>query len=141
MEGAPRRDRPDVGTLRSLESHPVRRHRGRHRRLLLSMFALLPAASVLLPRPATAVEVTLPGSLAPLEVHGFVSQGFLLTSANNYLANSSRGSFEFSEVGLNFPLPATERLRLGIQLFSRDLGPIGDYRATLDWYYLDYHWR
>jgi hypothetical protein len=105
------------------------------------MFALLPAASVLLPRPATAVEVTLPGSLAPLEVHGFVSQGFLLTSANNYLANSSRGSFEFSEVGLNFTLPATERLRLGIQLFSRDLGPIGDYRATLDWYYLDYHWR
>ena len=85
--------------------------------------------------------MSLPGSLPQLELHGFASQGFLLTTANNYLANSSRGSFEFSEVGLNFTLPATDRLRLGLQLFSRQLGPIGDYRATLDWYYLDYHWR
>jgi hypothetical protein len=85
--------------------------------------------------------LSLPGDIPELDVHGFVSQGFLLTSANDYLADSSRGSFEFSEVGLNFTLPATDRLRLGVQLFSHDLGPIGDYRATLDWYYLDYRWR
>lgn len=74
-------------------------------------------------------------------MHGFVSQGYLLTSANNYLAETSQGSFEFSEVGLNFTLPATDKLRLGMQFFARDLGGLGDYRATLDWYYLDYHWQ
>jgi hypothetical protein len=42
---------------------------------------------------------------------------------------------------LNFTLPATDKLRLGLQLFSRDLGPLGDYKAALDWYYLDYHFR
>jgi hypothetical protein len=32
----------------------------------------------------------------------------------------------------------TDRLRLGVQLFARDLGPDGNYRPQLDWYYLDY---
>jgi hypothetical protein len=75
------------------------------------------------------------------EVHGFASQGFLLTSDNNYLAKSERGSFEFSEAGINFTKPLGEKLRTGIQLFSRDLGPTGDYRIKLDWFYLDYRWR
>jgi hypothetical protein len=88
-----------------------------------------------------AAELPLPGNLPELQLHGFISQGYLLSSANNYLAQTSRGSFEFSEVGLNLTLPATDRLRLGLQLFSRKLGPLGDYRAVLDWYYLDYHWR
>src|SRR3989475_517531 len=106
----------------------------------------LPVAAVVLAalatvRPAGAAELELPGLLAPLQIHGFVSQGFLLTSDNNYLANSSRGSFEFSEVGVNITLPATDRLTLGVQVFTRKLGPIGDYRGSLDWYYLDYHWR
>lgn len=91
--------------------------------------------------PAGAAELALPEELPELHLHGFVSQGFLLSSDNNYLARSSRGSFEFSEAGLNFTLPATDRLRLGLQLFSRKLGALGDYRATLDWYYLDYHWQ
>jgi hypothetical protein len=89
-----------------------------------------------------AAELALPGNLPELQIHGFISQGYLLSSANNYLADTaSRGSFEFSEAGLNLTLPATDRLRLGLQLFSRKLGPLGDYRAVLDWYYLDYHWR
>jgi len=104
----------------------------------LLMLAVVVAAVA--PR-ARAADLGLPGLLAPLQIHGFVSQGFLVTSANDYLADSSRGSFEFSEVGLNVTLPATDRLTLGVQVFSRKLGPIGDYRAALDWYYLDYHWR
>ena len=107
------------------------------RRFLLAVATIV----ALVQGPAAAAELSLPGQLLQLQIHGFISQGFLLTSANNYLAESSRGSFEFSEVGLNFTLPATDRLTLGIQLFARDLGPIGDYRATLDWYYLDYRWR
>jgi hypothetical protein len=98
-------------------------------------------AVLLFPLQVAAAELALPGDLPELQLHGFISQGYLLSSSNNYLADTSRGSFDFSEVGLNLTLPATDRLRLGMQLFSRKLGPLGDYRPVFDWYYLDYHWR
>jgi hypothetical protein len=78
--------------------------------------------------------------LAPLEVetHGFVSQGFVLSTKNEYLAKSKHGSVEFSEVGINFSRSLTDTLRVGLQLFAHDLGPIGNYRPEFDWYSLDY---
>ena len=81
-------------------------------------------------------------SLSKLETHGFVSQGYIRTTDNNYLARSasSRGSFEFSEVGINFTQPLGDRLRAGVQLFARDLGPRGNYDIKADWFYLDYRW-
>src|SRR6267142_5985687 len=76
-----------------------------------------------------------------LEFHAFVSEGYLKSSDNNYLADSKRGSFEFWEAGINATKQLTDRLRMGIQLFSRDLGPLGDYKAKVDWAYLDYNWK
>jgi hypothetical protein len=73
-----------------------------------------------------------------LDVHAFVSQGFMLSIRNNYLAEAKNGSVEFAEAGINFTMPLSDRLRVGLQLFTRDLGPIGNYDATLDWFYLDY---
>lgn len=73
-----------------------------------------------------------------VEIHGFVSQGVIKTTANNYLAASERGSFEFSEAGINFTHSFSPNFRIGAQLFSRDLGPLGNYRAQFDWYYLSY---
>lgn len=75
----------------------------------------------------------------PLEVHGFASQGFILTLKNDYLArDTTKGSFEFSEVGINFTKPLTEALRMGVQFFAQDLGPSGSYDAKVDWFYVDY---
>src|SRR5262249_32905537 len=79
--------------------------------------------------------------LLALEVHGFISPGFIVSTDNNYLSESKHGSFKLSEVGLNFTKPLTETLRAGIQLFARDLGRSGNYSAKFDWYYLDYRWR
>src|SRR4051794_20873387 len=111
-------------------------HRGR---------ALLAAPALLLglwfPRPASAAEVGTPGEPGSLEIHGFVSQGFILSSGNNYLASSKKGSFEFAELGVNFTELLTEKLRVGLQFFAHDLGPIGSYSAKADWFYLDYHWQ
>lgn len=76
-----------------------------------------------------------------LQWHGFVSQGFLVTTDNDFLAKSQRGSFEFAEAGVNLTASLGDQLRLGIQLFTRDLGPSGDYRIKADWFYLDYRWR
>jgi hypothetical protein len=83
---------------------------------LLAVLALLAAA----PSRVDALDLGLPGE--SIDVHGFASQGFIKTNANNYLAQSKRGSFEFTEVGINFTKELTDNLRLGIQLFSRRLG-------------------
>jgi hypothetical protein len=76
-----------------------------------------------------------------LQIHGFVSQGALLTSDNNFLANTDGGSLRFTEAGINFTKQLDDRLTTGIQLFAQDLGPNGNFTATFDWLYLDYHWR
>jgi len=99
------------------------------------------AAVTLLARPARAIDIGPPGEPMTLEVHGFVSQGFILTSGNHWLARSKHGSFEMTEVGLNFTVPVTDRLRVGMQLFARDLGRLGNYSAKMDWFYLDYRFR
>jgi hypothetical protein len=90
---------------------------------------------------ATAAEVSTLDDGPTIELHGFVSQGALKSTANNYLAKSARGSLEFSEVGINFTSQLTDKLRFGLQLFARDLGATGNYNAKTDWYYLDYRWK
>jgi hypothetical protein len=78
------------------------------------------------------------GEELPVDIHGFVSQGFIKTTDNNYLAESKRGSAELTEVGINISKTVTPELRLGVQLFARDLGPIGNYQPHFDWFFLDY---
>src|SRR5229473_3281975 len=82
------------------------------------------------PFKVDAVDLSLPGE--PIEVHGFASQGFIKTTDNNYLAQSKRGSFEFTEVGINFTKELTDKLRVGIQLFARHLGPLDNFDAKFD---------
>lgn len=92
---------------------------------------------------ATARAATLdsPTEGLMIETHGFVSQGLLKSTGNNYLADSKRGSFEMTEMGVNFTATLTERLRVGMQIFSRKLGPVGNFDAKADWFYLDYRWK
>src|SRR5688500_15914525 len=73
-----------------------------------------------------------------VDIHGFVSQGFIKSTNNNYLAESERGSFDFTEVGINFTSALSDRLRIGLQLFAHDLGPLGNYKPQFDWFFLDY---
>lgn len=85
-----------------------------------------------------AVEVESLG----VEIHGFVSQGFLKSTSYNYLTNdANKGSFQFNEMGLNFSKQATDNLRIGAQLFARDLGDVANNKITLDWAYGDYRFK
>lgn len=80
--------------------------------------------------------------LPVVSVHGFVSQGFLKTSANQYLVPSSdKGSFAFTEEAINFNVNPRPGLRIGAQLFARDVGREGNHRVTIDWALADYRWR
>ncbi len=100
------------------------------------------AASLALAGQGSAVELGNEGDLASVEMHAFASQGFIFTTRNNYLAdNTTHGSFQFSEIGLNFTKTLTDDLRMGLQLFAQDLGPTGDLNARVDWFYLDYRWK
>jgi hypothetical protein len=92
--------------------------------------------------PGVAGELDGSGSLSGVDVHGFVSQGYIKSTGNDYLAETKNaGSFDFTEVGINFTTQLTDRFRLGLQLFAYDLGKLGQYNASADWYYLDYHFR
>jgi hypothetical protein len=101
------------------------------------------ASSVLLAAPSVrALDVGTGSDLTSVEVHAFASQGFILSKDNNYLStDSTHGSFQFSEVGINFTKSLTDKLRMGMQLFAEDLGPSGDYKIRADWFYMDYRWR
>ena len=74
-------------------------------------------------------------------IHGFVSQGFLKSSANNFLAQTSNGTFQFNEIGVNVTYSALDNLRFGAQLLSRDLGNVGNNGVLIDWALVDYSWQ
>ena len=92
------------------------------------------AAEVASPAP----EPTLVDQLK-LETHGFASFGYLRTWGNNWLADDTmKGTSEFHEAALNVLARPLDRLRLGAQLFTRDLGRYDNGRVSLDWAYADY---
>ncbi len=76
-----------------------------------------------------------------IDIHGYLSQGFLFSNKNNYLAKTSKGSFHFNELGINFSTDINDKLRVGIQLAARDLGDLGNNKVMVDWVYADYHMR
>lgn len=105
----------------------------------LGLAALLAAALCAVSSPAFGADVGSPDSLASVEVHAFASQGFILSKDNNYLsADTTHGSFQFSELGVNLTKSLTDWFRVGLQLFAQDLGPTGSYDIKADWFYLDY---
>jgi hypothetical protein len=96
---------------------------------------LLASVAVLAPSSAMAQE------LPDVQLHGFVSQGAFITTDNNYLGPSENGSVELTEAALNASSEVADRLRVGMQLFTRDVGRFGDYTLKLDWAFLDYRWK
>lgn len=75
-----------------------------------------------------------------LEAHGFVSFGNLRTWDNNvYDDDTTDGTNDFYEAALNVVARPYQRVRVGAQLFVRDLGHYDNGRLELDWGYVDYH--
>ena len=77
-----------------------------------------------------------------VEVHGFASQGFIYTNTNNWLTmNTSQGSAAFTDFGFNVSTSVTDKLRVGAQLYDRNLGQLGQYHPSLDWAVADYRFK
>src|ERR1051326_4981395 len=74
-----------------------------------------------------------------VQVHGFASQGFVYTSNNNWLTmNTTDGSGAMTDMGLNVSSQLTDRLRVGAQIYDRNLGQLGQWHPSLDWAVADY---
>lgn len=100
---------------------------------------LVLSCGFLLSSGGRAAELGSDGSLLAAEVHAFGSQGFILTLHNDYLADhTTKGSFEFSEVGFNVTKHLTDSFSMGLQLVAQNLGPSGNFTPIVDWFYLDY---
>ena len=106
-----------------------------------SWIGVLLACALLTVTTAGAAEFD-PAQIAQgLQLHGFLSQGFLYSAENNVYAKTTDGTFQFNEFGLNTSAELTDRLHAGIQLFSRDLGDFSNNTILLDWAYGDFHWN
>lgn len=92
----------------------------------------------------TSVHAQQPlGDILPLhktlQVHGFITQSFLLTSENNFFGNSKdNGTFDFRELGLNASLRPLPELLLSTQVLYRDAGASGNDNLQLDYAFADY---
>ena len=78
-----------------------------------------------------------------VQVHGFASQGFVHTDHNNWrtMYSSHVGSGEFTDFGANVSMQVTDKLRIGAQVYDRNLGHLGDWHPSLDWAFADYWFK
>ncbi len=100
-------------------------------------FVLYGVASTIFVGQSQAYELKL-GALPPLEVHGFASQGFIKSEDYNYLGNTTDGSFQFTELGLNASINPFSRTRISVQAFAFDLGNVGNLNPFLDYASIEY---
>lgn len=83
----------------------------------------------------------LPINAEEVDIHGFISQGYLMSDQNNYLAETDDGTFQFNEMGINFTTFVKSDLKMGCQFFSKDLGPIGNDEIIVNWAFAEYSFR
>jgi hypothetical protein len=75
-----------------------------------------------------------------VQVHGFVSQGYVYTSGNNWLTMTTTGSGSpaLTEMGLNVSTALTEKLHFSAQVYDHDIGWLGQYHPALDFATFDF---
>lgn len=76
-----------------------------------------------------------------VNVHGFLSQGYIKSDENNFLGETKDGTFNLREYGLNISSNVTDQFRIGAQMFGRDFGNYGDNKPVLDWAFADYRFQ
>ncbi|MGH8585197.1 MAG: hypothetical protein ACREWE_03080 [Gammaproteobacteria bacterium] len=72
-------------------------------------------------------------------MHGFLTQGYFLTTDNNLFGSSERGgSLDFTEIGVNASWTPRPNLLLAAQVLSRRAGEAAKNEPELDFALLDY---
>ncbi|HZR58216.1 MAG TPA: hypothetical protein VFA74_15180 [Terriglobales bacterium] len=77
--------------------------------------------------------------LSDIQIHGFVTQGFLYSSNNNlFTMNTSDGSARWTDAALSLSDAASDKLRIGVQLHVYQFGELGGANMIIDWATGDY---
>lgn len=100
---------------------------------MLNMRRLLTGVPLLLAALSVGAEV--PSSL---QIHGFATQTFNYTSANQFFGDTEDGSFEFRELGINASYRLRSDLMVSGQIVSRHAGEVDDGSPRLDFGLVDY---
>ena len=74
-----------------------------------------------------------------VQVHGSVQQGFAFSTGNNFLTMNTRdGSGAMTDGAFNLASQLTSKLRVGAQVYSRNVGDLGNGSLQIDWAFGDY---
>ncbi len=72
------------------------------------------------------------------QVHGYAAQGFVLSSHNDFFGDSTDGSFNYYEAGINAAVQVQPNLSFAAQAAIRDAGISDDGSFRLDYAVADY---
>lgn len=100
-----------------------------------SLSALLLTAGLVVATTAAQAAIT----WHDIQFGGFVSQGYLKSTDNNYPVDTQDGTFDFREYAVNASTTFGSHFRIGGQLFAQKLGKYGDDKVILDWAVADYN--
>ena len=73
-----------------------------------------------------------------IDVYGTLAQGYIHTDQNNYFGDSTRGSFDFRELGIGASAQLSENLRVSGLLMSRKAGSTANGKISVDYLVADY---
>lgn len=74
-----------------------------------------------------------------IQIHGFATQAFAVSSNNNYLGMDTRtGTPAWTEAAVNINDQVNDKLRVGVQLHYTRLGAFGGDNVNVDWAQGDY---
>lgn len=75
---------------------------------------------------------------ADYDIYGTLAQGYIHTDHNNYFGDSTRGSFDFRELGIGAGAQLTPDLRITGLLMSRKAGATANGKVSVDYLLVDY---
>jgi hypothetical protein len=74
-----------------------------------------------------------------VQVHGSIQQGFVVSDNNNFLTmDTSDGTAAMTDGAFNASTQISKQFRVGAQLYSRNVGQLGNGQVQFDWVYGDY---
>jgi hypothetical protein len=74
-----------------------------------------------------------------VQVHGSIQQGFAVSDTNNFLTmKTSEGSGAMTDGAFNLSSQVTRKLRVGGQIYSRNIGELSNGQLQMDWLFADY---
>jgi hypothetical protein len=79
-----------------------------------------------------------PASAIDYQIHGYAAQGFVLSQHNDFFGDSTDGSFDYYEAGINAAVRVQPNLSFAVQAAVRDAGISDDGTLRLDYAVADY---